>query len=97
MERNLYRMFFGLNDSGRMGPTNEKSISFLIQTPDPYVGTEIQVKILRRHAFKLLQSRRQCDYEYQVKYTGHETIPNVPETKNMKADIEIEGANWIQN
>lgn len=88
-------MFFAINTSGNVGITIGKSLSLLIKTPDPYIGTDIQVKILRQHAFEVFKKRHECQFENQVSYTGHEVIPDVPKTEKMKADIEIEGAKWI--
>ncbi len=89
-------MFFSISTDGGMSKRRvKKNISLLIQIPDPYIGTEIQVKILQRKACDFLNlTKRESCLESQVVYTGNETIPDIPKTKGMKPDIDIEGANW---
>ena len=87
-------MFFAINTSRNIGVTVEKTRSLLIEIPDPYIGTDIQIKILNRKAFKKFE-KDGCLFESQVEYIGNELIPNIPPTEKMEADIIIPSGEWI--
>lgn len=88
-------MFFAIDNLGMLSASVGKFRSLVIQTPDPYVGTDPQVKILENKAFDLFKKKGDAIYLSQVCYAGHEKILNTPATEGMEPDIVIEGAQWI--
>ena len=90
MTRYLYRVAFGITTSGNLDNTIEKIERLLIQTNPPgYLGLDSQIKTFEDAAFKRFKEKYVCQFRGEVTYIASEAIPSVPQTREIKADIEI--------
>ena len=90
MTRYLYRVAFGITTSGNIRKKIETIKHVVFQTNPPgYIGLDAQIKIFEDEAFEILKKKNFCLFREQVMYIASEAIPCLPQTIEMKADVEI--------
>lgn len=89
MTRYLYRVAFGISSLGNSSRSIEKIEHVLFETNSGYYGIDDQIKKFENVGFEKFKERGVCIFRSQVKFIAAEAIPFVPQTSEIKADIEI--------